>query len=96
MSKPIVTIQCYHTCPASDGSKPHVGGPTLQGSSNVFVQNKMVCRIGDQAQCNSPSIDIINSGSSSVFINGKGAARKQDQTAHGGVINEGVQSVLVG
>jgi uncharacterized Zn-binding protein involved in type VI secretion len=35
--------------------------------------------------CNGP-VDVITTGSSTVMINGKPAARRGDRTAHGGVI----------
>ena len=96
MGKPIAVINSNHVCPAFDGPKPHIGGQVLQGSSNVFSADVGVSRVGDQAQCNSPSPDIITSGSGSVFINGMPCARMQDQTAHGGTIASGNNSVLIG
>ena len=96
MSKPAATIGCHHTCPQSDGPKPHVGGPALQGSATVFIGGKMACRQGDQLQCSSPSVDLVQTGSGSVFINNKPAARQGDMTAHGGQIVEGSPSVFIG
>jgi uncharacterized Zn-binding protein involved in type VI secretion len=45
-------------------------------------------RVGDKAVCTGP-MDTIASGSSSVLIGGKQAARMGDSTAHGGVITAG-------
>lgn len=96
MTKPAATSGCYHTCPAYDGDRPHVGGPLINGSSNVFFEGKMACRQGDPLQCNSPSVDSVAKGSGSVFINGSPAARMQDPTAHGGQITEGASSIFIG
>lgn len=96
MAQAAATYGCYHTCPAYDGDDPHVGGPVQSGSSNVFIENKMSCRVGDQMRCNSPSVDTVTKGSSSVFINGKAAARIGDTSAHGGRIVEGAASVSMG
>jgi uncharacterized Zn-binding protein involved in type VI secretion len=96
MGLPAATFGSYHTCPAYDGDDPHVGGPVISGSSNVFLGGKMICCVGDKLQCNSPSPDSIAAGSTSVFVNGKGIARMGDATAHGGTITEGSNSIFVG
>ncbi|MCS3870502.1 putative Zn-binding protein involved in type VI secretion [Chryseobacterium ginsenosidimutans] len=51
--------------------------------------------MGDKAVCTGPP-DTIASGSSSVMIGGKPAARMGDSTAHGGVIAAGEATVLIG
>ncbi|MEM8523923.1 MAG: PAAR domain-containing protein [Bacteroidota bacterium] len=96
MSKATVTITCHHFCPMKDGKKEHVGGPIIQGSTDVFVENKMLSRHGDSLQCQSPKIDKIIATTTSVFVNGKPLARIQDPTIHGGKIVEGSQSVFAG
>lgn len=96
MSKPVVTVGCNHICPMKDGKKEHVGGPVIKGSSNVFARNKPVCRLGDQLQCQSPSLDMVAKGSNAVFANGKPIARMGDQTVHGGNILEGIPNILIG
>ena len=96
MSKPAATLGSYHTCPSYDGLVPHVGGPVMQGSTNVFIGRKPLARQGDPLQCNSARIDKIATASRSVFINSKGAARMTDKTAHGGVITKGDNSVFIG
>lgn len=90
------TIGCHHTCPAYDGDRPHTGGPSLQGSPNVFIGGKSACRLGDPLQCNSSSPDTVARGSASIFVNGLPAARQGDTTAHGGVIAEGNSSISFG
>ncbi|MEM9884937.1 MAG: PAAR domain-containing protein [Bacteroidota bacterium] len=96
MGKKTATIKCHHTCPMKDGKKEHVGGPVIQGSQDVFVENKMLARHGDSLQCQSPKIDKIIATTTSVFVNGKLLARIQDPTIHGGKIVEGSSSVFAG
>ncbi len=96
MSAPIATVGSNHVCPMSDGPKPHIGGPVLTGSPNVFAAGTQVCRSGDQAQCISPVPDVIAGGSPTVFANGQPVARQGDMTAHGGSIVQGVPTILVG
>lgn len=96
MASPAATTGCHHTCPAYDGDRPHSGGPVLQGSTNVFINGKAVCRVGDPIHCNSSSQDSPVQGSASIFVNGLPVARSGDPTAHGGVIVEGEQKILIG
>lgn len=98
MSKPAAVVGDMHTCPMSDGPKPHVGGPLLPpGAPTVLIANRPAARVGDQATCVSPAPDVILVGSVTVMIGGKPAARVGDQTAHGGVIvGPGVPNVLIG
>ncbi len=85
-----------HVCPASDGPKPHVGGPVLPGAnSTVLIANLPAAVVGDTCTCTGPP-DAIVAGSSSVFIAGKPAARMGDSTAHGGTITAGCPTVLIG
>lgn len=37
----------FHTCPLSDGPKPHGGGTVLRGSSKVFINKFPAARQGD-------------------------------------------------
>ena len=81
-----------HTCPVSK----HVGGPVSSPCSpTVIIESKPAARVGDNAVCKGPS-DTIATGSSSVFMDGKMAARLGDTTAHGGKIVEGAPSVIIG
>lgn len=85
-----------HVCPASDGLKPHVGGPIMPpGFPSVLMEGMPACRVGDKATCNGPP-DFIVIGSGSVMIGGQPAARLGDSTAHGGNITSGCPTVLVG
>lgn len=38
----------FHTCPLSDGPKPHVGGTVLMGSVTVLIGGMPAARQGDQ------------------------------------------------
>lgn len=95
MGKPIAILGAYHTCPASTGRTPHVGGPVLASSSNVFIGGMPAALQGDKLVCSGPP-DTVTGGSASVFINGKAVARMGDETAHGGRIVVGNPTVLVG
>ena len=84
-----------HTCPLSDGPKPHVGGPILPpGAINVLIGGMPAGRVGDMCTCVGPP-DTIAMGSSKVMIGGMPAARMGDTTAHGGVITLGYPMVQI-
>lgn len=94
--KPAARVGDMHTCPMSDGPKPHVGGPILPpGKVNVLIGGQPAARVTDKALCVGPP-DIITCGSSSVLIGGLMAARMTDGTAHGGKIVLGCMTVLIG
>lgn len=88
-----------HVCPmATPGTPPipHVGGPVLPaGAPTVLIGFQPAARIGDLALCVGPP-DVIVTGSTSVIIAFQPAARIGDQTAHGGVIVQGVPTVMIG
>lgn len=85
-----------HTCPMSDGPKPHVGGPiTGPGAPTVIIGFMPAAVVGDLCVCAGPP-DTIVKGSTAVLIGNKPAARLGDQTAHGGVIVAGFPNVLIG
>lgn len=85
-----------HTCPLSDGPKPHVGGPVLPpGEPTVLIEGMPAARVGDQLVCTGPP-DIIAVGSGTVLIGGMPAARMGDSTAHGGSIVAGSVKVIIG
>jgi len=89
-------ITDFHTCPLSDGPKPHVGGPILPaGCPTVFIGGLPAARVGDLAACAGPPDSIVK-GSATVQIGGMFAARQGDATAHGGIIAVGFSSVLIG
>lgn len=95
MGQPAARIGDMHTCPQREGTKPHKGGPILEGCGSVIIGGQPAARVGDKAQCNGP-VDIIAKGEPSVIIGGRPAARLGDQTAHGGVIVAGCATVLIG
>ena len=85
-----------HTCPVSDGPKPHTGGPILPPCCmTVLIGGLAAARVGDMATCAGPP-DAIILGSMTVSIGGQSAARQGDMTAHGGVITIGFPSVQIG
>ena len=95
MGKPAATISHFHVCPKTTGQVPHVGGPVIQGSTDVFIGGLPAARVGDALICVGPP-DKIKEGSASVFIDGKPAARLGDGTDHGGVIVVGNPTVIIG
>ena len=97
MSKPAARVGDMHTCPMSDGPKPHVGGPILPpGVPTVLIGSIPAATIACQCVCVSPAPDVIVKGSMTVLIGGKPAARLGDSTAHGGIIIAGFPMVLIG
>lgn len=95
MSQPAARVTDMHTCPMVTGTVPHVGGPMMLGSLNVFTGNLPQARIGDMLTCVGPP-DFVAKGSTGVYVNNIPAARLGDQTAHGGVIVVGLPTVLIG
>jgi len=92
---PAARVTDLHTCPLSDGPKPHVGGPILPPCSlDVIIGGLPAARVGDKALCAGPP-DVIVTGCPTVLINGMLAARVTDMTAHGGVITTGCPTVLI-
>ncbi len=93
---PAARLSDMHTCPMSDGPKPHVGGPILPPCCpQVLIGGLPAARITDMATCVGPP-DMIAKGSSSVMIGFLPAARMGDQTVHGGVIVMGEFTVMIG
>ena len=86
-----------HTCPMSDGPKPHVGGPLMPVGSipTVLINGQPVAVVGTLCTCVGPP-DSIAIGSPTVLIGGMQAARMGDTTTHGGVITLGSPNVLIG
>ncbi len=96
MGLPAARLADLHTCPASDGPKPHGGGPIIPPCCpTVLIGGQPAARLGDIAQCVGPPAPI-SSGSATVFIGGQPAARQGDSTAHGGKISIGLPTVLIG
>lgn len=93
---PAARVGDMHTCPMSDGPKPHVGGPVLPpGAPTVLIGGVPAARVGDMVTCAGPP-DTIAAGSGTVMIGGMPAARLGDSTAHGGVIILGCPTVQIG
>lgn len=67
--KPAARMGDMHTCPVSDGPKPHVGGPITMGSATVHIAGQPAARQGDIATCNGPP-DTIAAGEPTVLIGG--------------------------
>lgn len=90
---------CAHGCPVC----PHpVQGPIMQGASITFVNKLPAGREKDPGMhmicCNQNKFEIV-SGSGTVFIEGKAAARKGDPTKHcggSGEVNMGSGDVFTG
>ncbi len=94
---PAARINDMHTCPmVGPGPTPHVGGPILPpGCPSVRIGGIPAARLGDTAVCSGPP-DTIARGSATVRIGGMPAARLGDNTAHGGIINVGCPTVMIG
>lgn len=97
--KPIARVGDSHTCPLTNPpptATPHAGGPVLPaGMPTVFAGGKAVAVVGNQCTCTGPP-DVIQVGSSSVFVGVMGVARLGDTTLHGGKITTGLPTVQVG
>ena len=93
---PAARVTDMHTCPMSDGPKPHVGGPILPpGVPTVLIGSLPAAPIGNMATCVGPP-DTLAKGSATVMVGGRPAARMGDMTAHGGVIVSGMPTVMIG
>lgn len=58
-----------HTCPLSDGPKPHVGGVVAMGSTSVMINSLPAARQGDQVtEASAPN--LITVGCTTVLIGG--------------------------
>lgn len=99
MGMPAARITDIHVCPmVTPGLPPvpHVGGPVIgPGAPTVLIGKLPAALMGDTAVCVGPP-DTIVKGSSSVLICNKPAARMGDMTAHGGSIQIGCPTVLIG
>ena len=93
---PAARISDMHTCPLFNGPVPHVGGPIVGPSvPNVLIGGQPASVVGDICVCVGPP-DTVVKGSATVFIGGRPAARMGDTTAHGGVIVQGMPTVMIG
>lgn len=78
-----------HSCPT------HSAGPVSSGEPTVLIGFQPAARKGDTADC-SPSTDTIDDGDGSVLIGNQPAARQGDPMAHGGRIQAGCPTVIIG
>jgi uncharacterized Zn-binding protein involved in type VI secretion len=80
-----------HSCPL------HGGGPVDKpASKDVHTNGKDQARAGDKLKCRRAKADYIVTGSKSVTINGKLAARITDKTMHGAKVGKGGGRIVVG
>ncbi len=93
---PAARLTDMHTCPMVTGIVPHVGGPIMSpGAPTVLIGGMPAARISDMVTCVGPP-DTIIKGSPTVLISGMPAARMGDNTAHGGVIDLGHPTTMIG
>ncbi len=58
--KPAARLTDMHTCPATTGPVPHVGGPiTGPGNPTVLIGNLPAARMGDMCVCVGPPSSIV-------------------------------------
>ncbi|MDZ5451276.1 MULTISPECIES: PAAR domain-containing protein [Labrys] len=95
MGQPASRLGDMHVCPLVNVLVPHVGGPIVMASMNVFTGGQPQARVGDLCICVGPP-DVIALGSTTVLVNGQLAARIGDLTAHGGTIVGMWPTVLIG
>ena len=85
-----------HTCPASSGPVPHVGGPIVAASGSACTVNGIpVALVGDKCMCAAGGPDAITSGASGLTINGVEVAMMGSDTSHGGKIVVGTPVLTV-
>jgi len=97
-AQPAARVGDFHSCPlvSEVPPMPHIGGPILApGVSTVLIGGMPAAVVGTLAQCNGP-VDTIVVGSPTVLIAGAPAARVGDISAHGGRIEIGEPTVLIG
>jgi uncharacterized Zn-binding protein involved in type VI secretion len=96
---PAARLTDMHACPMVTPGQapiPHVGGPVIgPGVPSVLIGKLPAAVVGDNAVCVGPP-DLIVSGSATVMIAGRPAARVGDATAHGGRIVLGLPTVVIG
>lgn len=92
MSDPIAARKGdHHLCPQ------HVGADILPACApTVLVGGQPAARVTDLVECKGAPPDIIQIGEPTVLLEGKQAARFGDGTNHGGLIDEGCPTVVIG
>jgi uncharacterized Zn-binding protein involved in type VI secretion len=85
-----------HFCPRVDIAA-HNGGRVVSGAASVLIHEWPASRRGDWCTCEVPtSLNSISEGYDRVRIEGLPAARRWHQTAHGGMVQYGSPTVLIG
>lgn len=79
---------------ARKGDPTSHGGAILAGSSKRKVNDQDIARIGDPVSCPIHGPNTITTGSSDVFVDGKGVAWEGSQCACGATITTGSSDVL--
>jgi uncharacterized Zn-binding protein involved in type VI secretion len=96
---PAARLNDSHVCPmVAPGAPPvpHVSGRIIgPGVPTVQIEGLPAAVLGDSCLCDGP-LDSIVTGSATVMIGGKPAARVGDRTAHGGSIVSGAPTVMIG
>lgn len=94
--RPAARVTDMHTCPASSGPVPHVGGAVLSTPTpTVLADGLPLAGAGSLAGCVG-ALGVVITGSATVLVGGQPAARMGDAMAHGGVLVSGTATVLVG
>ena len=93
---PAARLTDPHSCPSATGVVKHVGGPIEgPGIPTVLIGGMPAACVGDEAACIGPPDKLVQ-GSATVMVGGKPAARMGDPTEHGGKIDAGEPTVLIG
>jgi len=97
MGLPAARIGDLHVCPvAVPPAPPHVGGPIIgPGNPTVLIGGMPASVVGDEAMCTGPP-DMVMAGSLLTLIGEMPAARMGDPCIHGGAIEIGLPTVLIG
>jgi uncharacterized Zn-binding protein involved in type VI secretion len=91
MSSKAARLDDHHLC------TQHVGEKVLPACApTILVGGRAAARVGDLLDCTGAPPDIIKMGEPTVLFEGKVAARFSDPTEHGGFIDEGEPTVLIG
>jgi uncharacterized Zn-binding protein involved in type VI secretion len=90
----------HHVCPLSNpasGTPHNSAGQTILISrpSTVMIDSHPAVIANDLCLCVDPG-NMVMRGSATVMIDGMPAARMGDPTTHGGQIDQGSSSVLIG
>lgn len=69
------------------------GRPNIEGSADVFINDRPAHRVGDAWAGN---LDVTATGSGTVFVNGQPLARVGDLVSSGAVVSTGSADVFAG